>query len=490
MAEQNLKLRTARTLKWNTVDRISSQLLYAVVGVVLANVVSKADFGLVGVILMFQAFAVLFVDSGFGTALLQKKEPTQTDYSTVFWFNMGMSVAIYVVLFFCAPAIAGLFGRQEVLIPMSRVMFLTFIFTALGIVQTNQMMKRMDVKQIAVANIVSQVSSGGLGMGLALSGFGAWSLVWQSVSQAFIKSVWLWMANRWWPAMTFSIASMKSMLKVGTGMFSSSLLNVASLNVYTFVIGVLYTMSTLGVYTQADKWSKMGYASLSQIFSTTFLPLLSRFQDDRERFMRALRKANRVCAFVAAPVTGFLIVGAAPLFHLLFGNKWDAAIPLFQILAARGLLIVLIAQANTYLLALGKAGRFVVAEVVKDVLTVGAIFATLPFGTVEALVWGQLAAALLTYAYVLLACCKAMQASPATFIADMTPYLLLTIAVMGAAYLCTLLPLHAFLQLLAQLGSGAVLYIGVLYVCRSVILRDSLEYLLGRFRHKNNIAND
>lgn len=484
MSEANLKLRTARTLKWNTVDRISSQLLYAVVGVVLANVVSKADFGLVGVILMFQAFAVLFVDSGFGTALLQKKEPTQADYSTVFWFNMGMSSAIYVLLFFCAPAIAHLFDRQEALVPMSRVMFLTFIFTATGIVQTNQLMKRMEVKQIAVANIVSQIISGGLGIWLALTGFGAWALVWQSVSQAAIKSGWLWVTNRWLPALCFSKDSMRAMLKVGTGMFSSSLLNVASLNVYTFVIGIMYPMATLGVYTQADKWSKMGYASLSQIFSTTFLPLLAKFQDEKERFIRALRKSNRVCAFIACPVTGFLIVIATPLFHLLFGTKWDAAIPLFQILVARGLLVVLIAQANTYLLALGKAGRFVVAEVVKDSLTVGAIFATLPFGTVEALVWGQLAAIILTYGYVLIATCRAVGTAPLGFLKDMAPYMVLTVVVMVVAYLFSLLSLHSALLLLIELSVGAALYVVVLYGFRSVILRDSLEYLLGRFRRK------
>lgn len=176
MADDGLKLRTARTLKWNSIDRFSSQILYAVVGVVLANVLPKEDFGLVGVILMFQAFAVLFVDSGFGTALLQKKEPSQTDYSTVFWFNTGVATAIYVFLWFCAPSIAALFGRTEELVPMSRVMFLTFIFTALGIVQTNQLMKKMDVRQVAIANLVSQITSGALGIILALraSARGRW----------------------------------------------------------------------------------------------------------------------------------------------------------------------------------------------------------------------------------------------------------------------------------------------------------------------------
>lgn len=482
MTEPDLKLRTARTLKWNTIDRLSSQLLYAVVGVVLANVLPKDDFGLVGVILMFQAFAVLFVDSGFGTALLQKKEPSQADYSTVFWFNTAIAVVIYVALYFSAPAIAGLFGQHGELAGMSRVMFLTFIFTALGIVQTNRLMKRMDVRQVAVANLVSQILGGALGIGLAVGGFGAWALVWQSVSQAAVKTLWLWITGRWLPAWIFSRASLKTMLRVGAGMFISTLLNVASLNAYTFVIGIFYNMSTLGVYTQADKWSKMGYASLSQIFNTTFLPLLSRFQDDGPRYRRAVGKANRVCAFLACPVTGALILLAAPLFHLLFGDKWDAAIPLFQILTARGLLIVLIAQANTYLLALGRPGRFVTAEIVKDTLMVGAIFATLPFGTVEALIWGQFAATLLTFIYVLCSTCRATGLSVWRYLLDMAPYALLTVAVMALSSLFTLLPLHPALLGMAELAAGITLYVVVLHMFRSVILREAARYLTGRFR--------
>ena len=161
MAEESiLKQKTASTLKWNAVDRVSSQLLYAVVGVVLANILTPEDFGLVGALLVFQAFAILFVDSGFGAALLQRKDPDERDYSTVFWFNLAVSVAVYAVLFFCAPLIADIFQGDRRLIPLSKVMFLTFILNGLAIVQTNRLMKRMDVKQIAVSNIIGLTVSG------------------------------------------------------------------------------------------------------------------------------------------------------------------------------------------------------------------------------------------------------------------------------------------------------------------------------------------
>lgn len=142
--ESELKLKTARTLKWNTIDKVSSQVLYAVTGVILANVLSKSDFGLVGAMLVFQAFASLFVESGFSSALIQKKEPTETDYCSVLYFNLGMSIAIYAILWFCAPLIADIFGDER-LVGLSRVMFLSFILNATAIVQTNRLMKQMTV---------------------------------------------------------------------------------------------------------------------------------------------------------------------------------------------------------------------------------------------------------------------------------------------------------------------------------------------------------
>lgn len=170
--DASLKQKTAKTLKWNTVDRVLSQVLYAVTGVVLANLLSKEDFGLVGALLVFQAFGILFVDSGFGASLLRRKDVDERDYSTVFWFNLAVSVTVYIILFFAAPLIAMIFQNDRRLIPLSRVMFLTFILNGLGMVQTTRLMKRMDVKQIAVANTVGLTLSGGLGMWLAFEGFG------------------------------------------------------------------------------------------------------------------------------------------------------------------------------------------------------------------------------------------------------------------------------------------------------------------------------
>ncbi len=288
----SLRNATARTLKWNTIDRFSSQILYAVTGIVLANVLSKSDFGLVGVILIFQAFGILFVDSGFGAALLQKKAPSERDYSTVFWFNLAVSIVIYIILYLCAPLIARLFHNDLRLIPLCRVMFISFILNGLGIVQTNRLMKEMNVKQIAIANLLGLILSGASGIYLALTGAGAWALVWQTIVLAACKTIWLWITGGWRPRPVFSLHSLKSIYRVGLGVFFSSFLNTVFLHIYSFVIGFISLVS-LGIYTQADKWSKMGSASLSQIVTATFVPLLARFQDDAVLFKEMMLKVAR-----------------------------------------------------------------------------------------------------------------------------------------------------------------------------------------------------
>lgn len=270
-----MKMRVARTIKWNVIDRLSQQILYAVTGVVLARLLSPADFGLVGAILVFQAFASLFVDSGFSSALIQRKSPSRLDYSTVLWFNLAMAAGIYMILFLCAPFIADCFQGDRRLIPLSRVMFLTFILNASAIVQTNRLMKRMEVKMIAVSNGAGLLAGGVVGIWLAVTGAGAWAIVWQSVAVSATKSVILWCSSSWRPLWQFSAASLKSFFRVGSGIMVSSLLNTIFLNIYAFLIGNRVGLAPLGYYSQADKWSKMGIMSLSQVITASFLPALS-----------------------------------------------------------------------------------------------------------------------------------------------------------------------------------------------------------------------
>lgn len=482
--DPTLKLKTARTLKWNTIDRVSSQVVFALVGIVLANVLSKEDFGLVGALAIFQAFAIIFVDSGFGAALLQKKTPTKEDYSTVFWFNLTVSIGVYLLLYICAPLIAEMFHNDLRLIPLSKVMFLTFVVNGLAIVQTNILMKKMEVKMIAVSNVAGLLVSGSIGIAMALTGFSAWALVAQQLSLATVKTGILWITGNWFPSRVFSLASLREIWRIGISVFSSSMLNTVCLNIYNFVIGIMYGMVPLGIYTQAEKWSKMGSASVSQILTSSFVPLLAGVQNEEERFLRYVTKINRFTAFILFPFMIGLTVMGTPLFHTLFGTKWDEAIPLFQILMIRGIFVVLLSLYSNYMLARGRARELFMAEVVKDSAIAVGLLATVWFGSVEILVWGQLIASVLAWFTVLLITRSAIDASLRGMLADNFPFLGATIIAAAAASALCLLPVSvpAIAVLLLQVITGIGLYIAIAKMARLKELTEATSYLVGRFR--------
>ena len=470
----SLKSKTLKTVKWSTIDRLSAQLLYAAVGVVLANELSKEDFGLVGALTIFQAFAMIFVDSGFGAALLQKKRPVERDYSTIFWFNLLVSVAIYFILFFCAPLIADIFHDRR-LLPMSRVMFISFVVNGLGIIQTNRLTKAMNMRPVALANIIALALSGGLGIGMALGGFGAWALVWQTLSLAIVKTLILWIKGKWWPGMFFSKATFRDIRRVGASVLSSSMLNTACLQMYNFVIGAFYSLPLLGVYTQADKWSKMGSASMSQIMMSSFVPLLSGVQDDRSSFLRYMKRINRFTAFIVFPFMLWLTAAGAPIFHFLFGQKWDEAIPLFQILMVRGIFVVLTALYTNFLLSQGKARTLFVMEVVKDVIMVIALFSTVWTFSIEWLVWGQLAASLVTWGLSVELTRRALSISAYRLIADLFPFFAASF-VMAIGCVALGWTVHSpILQLLVEFGGGMILYFAVLRIRGVAELREVMQ---------------
>ncbi|MEE0908199.1 MAG: lipopolysaccharide biosynthesis protein [Muribaculaceae bacterium] len=483
----DLKLKTARTLKWNTLDRISSQVLYAVTGIVLANVLTKEEFGLVGAVMVFQAFASLFVDSGFSGALIQRKAPTDTDYSTVLYFNLGVSVLIYCILWLSAPLIDSLFNAGGALVPLARVMFLTFVLNATAIVQTNRLMKQMNVRMIAVSNAVGLVVSGATGIILALQGYGAWAIVWQSIVLSAVKSGLLWATSRWRPQATFSMASLRSIFAVGVGIMTSSFLNTVFQNIYSFIIGTYYNLANLGCYTQADKWSKMGVTSLSQTVTASFLPVLSGCQDDRPRFHRMMAKTNRFTAYVAMPCLVLLVLLSEAIFHTLFGTKWDEAIVLFQLLAARGIFVVLTSLYTTQITAIGAARKLVESEVVKDVLTVAAIIATIPFG-IEWLVGGQVIAAAVCFVYSQWLVARTTGYRVAAMLTEIAPYAAITlISAIPAAAVAYFVPqLHPVAMILAQTVAFAVPYVAINAMLHSRIQHDVLSYALGRFTRKKS----
>ena len=489
MSGHSLKSRTAGTLKWNAIDRVASQLLYALTGVVLARILSPQDFGLVGAVLVFQAFASLLVDSGFYSALLQRKEPTQTDYSTILWFNLAMAAGLYVILYVCAPLIADCFGGDRRIIPLSRVMFLGFIINATSIVQVNRLMKRMDVRMVAVADTLGLVLGGVAGIALAMGGYGAWAIVWQALTAGAVKSLVLWTTQGWRPSRTFSWTSLRSFSAIGSRMMATAFLNTIFLNIYSFLIGNRTGLVPLGYYTQADKWSKVGILSLYQVVTSSFLPPLAAVQDDCGRFRRMCGRMGRFTAYLTFPALTGMAVMATPLFHMLFGTKWDASIILFQILVVRGIFTVFTGLYTQYLLALGQARAIMWLEVVRDAAAIVALVITFPYlvaggdvatDGVEIMLWGQLLASALAWVVTLFVTARGTGIGVIALLLDMAPYAALCGVAAPLMLLCVGLSVHPALQLAAMTLLGGGIYVGVNAVLGSRVQRDAIGYLLRR----------
>lgn len=491
MDSLELKNKTAKSLKWNVIDRFATQLLYAITGIVLARELTQEDFGLVGAILVFQAFATLFVDSGFSSALIQRKNPTQLDYSTVLWFNVAIATAIYVILFFSAPLIADCFDGDTRLIPLSRVMFLSFILNAAGIVQTNRLMKQMNVRPIAATNAAGLASGAIIGIYLAINGYGAWAIVWQTIASNGIKTLLLWIISRWMPLFKFSLSSLKSFFAVGSGIMATTFLNVFFQNIYSFFIGNRIGLAPLGYYTQADKWSKMGIASLAQAFGSAFLPTLSSVQYEKERFTRITAKINRFTSYIMFPCIALLIATATPIFHALFGTKWDASIILFQILLVRGIFTIITGLYNNYLLSLAKAGIIVYMEILRDVAALAALFLTWPYMTIttaddtvfgiKIMLYGQLAASALTWFVTLVVTAPKTGHKPVNYIIHMLPYAVISLIVAIVISYWQYCIHNPWLLIPVQITTGAISYFLINLILKSKIQLEVAEYVF----HKN-----
>lgn len=485
--EQDLKQRTARSLKWNVIDRMSTQLLYAVTGIVLARELSQEAFGLVGAILVFQAFALLFVDSGFSFALIQRKRPTELGYSSVLWFNMLIAVGIYIILWFAAPWIASLFGGDERLIPLSRVMFLSFIINASAIVQTNRLAKQMNFKPLAIINMLGLGAGAIVGIWMACTGWEAWAIVWQTIVINAVKSMALWIHCHWKPILRISWSELRSFFSVGSGMMMTSFLNVLFQNIYSFFIGNRVGLVPLGYYTQSDKWSKMGVTAVTQVLTSSFLPTLSEVQDDSERFRRAVSKMNRFTAYLLFPAIFFLIAMATPVFHVLFGSKWDPSIILFQLLLVRGIFTVLNTLYNNYMLALGHSQPIFRLELFRDAIAVAGIIVTLPYMTLsspdnlveglEIMLWGQVIASALTWIATLVTTVRITGMSWTMYLRDLLPYFGSSAIIAAVIYSFSFFALPDWLLLTAQALAAAALYFGINRILPSKIQREIFAHL-------------
>lgn len=373
MAEQSLKDKTVKGTFWSGVDNVAQYGVSFLVSIVLARLLSPDDYGLIGIIAIFTTVSTALINGGFTSALIRKKDATDDDYNTSFIVNLGMSLLLYAIIFLCSPLIAGFFERQE-LISLTRVSSLSMIIGALALVQQTILTKRLDFKAQTKITIVASVSSGIIGIAMALMGCGVWSLVTQQLSLQAIKTVLLWIVNKWIPRLRFSSSSFHELFGFGWKMMVSSVISAVWKELYQVVVGKFYSPATLGQYTRSKHFATLFSNNLTNVVQRVTYPVLSNIQDNKERMVLAYRKIIKITMFVTAISMFFLGAISEPLLYCLIGPKWHEAATYLPLICISSSFYPLHAINLNMLKVQGRSDLFLVLEIIKQTIGLAPLF--------------------------------------------------------------------------------------------------------------------
>lgn len=364
MSQKNLKQKAVSGMIWTALQRYSTMLIQFISGIILARLLTPYDYGCIGMLMIFMLLAESFIDGGFGSALIQKKQPTQTDYSTIFFWNMSLSVILYAVLFLSAPAIARFYGIP-LLSDVLRVQGMILFIYAFNIVQRNQLQKKMNFKVLSIVTILTSVTALTATIIMAYHGFGVWALVTQYMLTAFIPALVFWFYVRWRPQFTFSWQSFRELFSFGFYMFLTNLLNQFGHQIQGLLIGRFYNAATMGYYSKANATERLASTCISKVMSQVTYPLYAEMQDDKVALGNAIKKITLTLSYITFPLMFILLLCAKPLFILLYSERWADSVPYFQVLCVAGLAYSLQSVNYQSVAAIGKSRTMFVWTFVK-----------------------------------------------------------------------------------------------------------------------------
>lgn len=367
MADQSLKDKTIKGVAWSGIDNVAQFGVTFIVSIVLARLLSPDDYGLIGIITIFTAVCTALINGGFTTALIRKKNASDDDYNTTFIVNLCISLLLYVVIYISSPFIAAFFHREE-LIALTQVSSLGMIIGALGLVQQTRLTKCIDFKTQTKITIVASVGSGIVGIVMALMGFGVWSLVIQSLASQGLRTILLWMADKWVPQLRFSLVSFHELFGFGWKMMLSSLIDTVWKELYQVVVGKFYSPATLGQYTRAKQFSTLFSSNLTTVIQRVTYPVLSNIQDDKDRMISAYRRIIKITMFVTVISMFFLGAISEPLLYCLIGSKWHEAATYLPLICITGSFYPLHAINLNMLQVQGRGDLFLGLEIIKKII--------------------------------------------------------------------------------------------------------------------------
>lgn len=382
----NLKRKTVVGMVWSTIQRFGKMGISFIANIVMARLLTPEDYGAIGILMVFIALSIVFVDSGFGNALIQKSNPTEEDYSTIFYFNLMVSGVLFLILFFLAPAISR-FYKMEELCDLLRVLSVVLIINALSLIQDCRLRKELNFKLLSISTVISALLGAAAGIYFAVIGYGVWSLVIYNLVEALARTIVLWVFGHWIPKLVFSWMSIKELFKFGGFLLANSLLFTLRRTSMPLFIGKLYAASDLGYYSQAKKLEDVPVSSLQHVIGQVTFPLFSTLKNSMEQIKAAQKKSNLLLAFLCVPMLTLFIVLADDIIVLLFTEKWAASIPYFQVLCVCGIFVSLQETNANVINALGYSGLYFKWSIIKTVILFVFLFLGSFFG-----IYGMLAA--------------------------------------------------------------------------------------------------
>lgn len=355
MAKQkSLKQKAAAGMVWTAFQKYSKMIIQFISGIILARLLTPYDYGCIGMLSIFMVLAEAFIDGGFGSALIQKKKPTQEDYSTIFWWNVGMSFLMYAILFLCAPAISK-FYNIPLLCDVLRVQGLVLFIYALNVIQRNQLKKKLNFKLLSIVSVSTSIIALTVTIIMAYKGCGVWALVTQNLIVAAIPSLVFWFYVKWRPMWTFSWQSFKELFSFGFYMFLTHLFNRFTQQIQGLLIGKFYNASTMGYYSKAHSTEKLASNSISQVMTQVTYPLYAEVQDNKMAMQNMIKRLTMTISYITFPLMFILLLCAKPIFVLLYSDRWLQSIPYFQVLCISGLAYCLQSVNLQTISAIGKS---------------------------------------------------------------------------------------------------------------------------------------
>lgn len=473
---QTLKEKTAKGLFWGGLSNGLMQVFNFAFGIILANLLLPAEYGLVALLGIFSSLASILQEGGFISALNQKENPTQADYNAVFWFSSLMGLGLYVLGFLCAPLIADYFNEER-LTDLARYSFIAFFIAGLNIAPKALLFRQIRVRESSAISICSLLLSGTVGVAMAFAGFSYWGLATQGVVYVLVNTALTFWRARWRPSLHFDFSPLRGLMSYSGKLMLTNMLTVVNANFFNFILGRLYSPTAVGNFSQANKWTTMGYSTLSGMVAGIAQPLFVKVDDNTDRQVAVFRKLLRFTALLSFPaMLGFSLV-APELIVIAIGTKWAESAHILQVLCLWGAIVPISIIFSNYLLARGRSDIYMWSTLALVVAQLIAVLASSLWGmevmfrsfVVVNILW------LLVWHWFV------RRELPLRFrfvLRDLAPYALLSIMLCLAAHFLFMGVPNIYLRFVYKVAFVGTLYLGTLYFSGSVILREGIAFLL------------